>query len=77
LSQRFPLSSRNRGKHYTPGVFSLFQVYVEALVVAVGMAVLLLLDFVRVGRENDLLVNLSRPCLTNASLTCPPHTGLC
>jgi hypothetical protein len=41
------------------------------------MAVLLLLDFVRVGRGNDLLVNLSRPCKTNASLTCPPHTGLC
>ena len=58
-----------------PAVFSLFQVCVESL--AAGMAVLCLLDFVRVWLGQDLHVLLLRPCKGDSALTCAPHTGLC
>lgn len=39
---------------------------------ATGMAVLCLLDFVRVGLGQDLIFKLNRPCKLDASLTCAP-----
>jgi len=54
-------------------VFSAFDTAVESL--ATGMAVLLLLDFVRVGLGVQLTVWLQRPCKLDASLTCAPFAG--
>lgn len=45
-----------------------FETVVESL--ATSMAVLCLLDFVRVGLGQDLVVQLIRPCKTNHSLSC-------
>jgi hypothetical protein len=53
--------------------FSAFETGVESL--ASGMAVLLLLDFVRVWLEVDLHVLLHRPCKLDFSLTCAPFSG--
>eukprot|EP00471_Norrisiella_sphaerica_P013634 CAMPEP_0184501566 /NCGR_PEP_ID=MMETSP0113_2-20130426/48040_1 /TAXON_ID=91329 /ORGANISM="Norrisiella sphaerica, Strain BC52" /LENGTH=165 /DNA_ID=CAMNT_0026890375 /DNA_START=523 /DNA_END=1020 /DNA_ORIENTATION=+ len=50
--------------------FSLFDAAVEAL--ASGMAVLMLLDIVRVGLGMDLTLRLDRPCKLDASVTCKP-----
>eukprot|EP01052_Picozoa_sp_SAG31_P031518 SAG31_NODE_3346_length_4376_cov_3.801496_4_plen_282_part_00 len=52
--------------------FSMFKVCIEAL--AVGMAVLILLDVVRVAKGDDFHMQLLRPCKTNASLTCRMST---
>jgi len=52
---------------------SLRSAVLEAL--GAGMAVLLLLDLVRVGLEIPLVVDLSRPCKLDASLTCKPFDG--
>eukprot|EP00468_Gymnochlora_sp_CCMP2014_P014603 CAMPEP_0167767910 /NCGR_PEP_ID=MMETSP0110_2-20121227/16336_1 /TAXON_ID=629695 /ORGANISM="Gymnochlora sp., Strain CCMP2014" /LENGTH=314 /DNA_ID=CAMNT_0007656449 /DNA_START=159 /DNA_END=1103 /DNA_ORIENTATION=- len=49
---------------------SLFTVIVEAL--ASGMAVLILLDAVRVGLGMDLVFRINRPCKLDASVTCVP-----
>lgn len=49
-----------------------FQTTVEAL--ASGMAVLCLLDFVRVALGQDLTISLNRRCRLDPSLTCAPFT---
>eukprot|EP00469_Lotharella_globosa_P009965 CAMPEP_0167773408 /NCGR_PEP_ID=MMETSP0111_2-20121227/1401_1 /TAXON_ID=91324 /ORGANISM="Lotharella globosa, Strain CCCM811" /LENGTH=298 /DNA_ID=CAMNT_0007663037 /DNA_START=12 /DNA_END=908 /DNA_ORIENTATION=+ len=51
---------------------SLFTVVVEAL--ASGMAVLILLDAVRVALGQDLVLKLDRPCKSDPALTCEPFT---
>eukprot|EP00466_Bigelowiella_natans_P007735 jgi/Bigna1/53084/estExt_Genewise1Plus.C_150109 len=50
--------------------YSLFDAAVEAL--ACGMAVLILLDAVRVWLGADLTFRLNRPCKLDSSLTCEP-----
>ena len=40
-----------------------------------GMAVLMLLDVVRVGLGTDLRVALQRPCKVDPALTCAPFNG--
>ena len=52
---------------------SLWAVCLEAL--GAAMAVLMLLDFVRVALALELHVPLARPCKTDAALTCAPFTG--
>ena len=55
-------------------VFSLRRTLLEAL--GAGMAVLMLLDVVRVFVVGtDLAVSLQRPCKLDAGLTCAPFTG--
>ena len=56
-------------------VFSLFQVATEAL--AVGMAVLILLDIVRVVLGQNFEMRLARPCKLDPSKTCPSFEGTC
>uniref|UniRef100_A0A7S0DTR5 Cycloeucalenol cycloisomerase n=1 Tax=Amorphochlora amoebiformis TaxID=1561963 RepID=A0A7S0DTR5_9EUKA len=53
-----------------PKKWDLFTVAVEAL--ASGMAVLMLLDIVRVYMGIDLNIRLNRPCKLNAAFTCKP-----
>ena len=53
--------------------FSAFETGVESL--ASGMAVLSLLDYVRIWPEVELHVLLHRPCKLDFSLTCAPFSG--
>ena len=52
---------------------SLWAVCLEAM--GAGMAVLMLLDVVRVALGMELHIPLARPCKTDPSLTCAPFTG--
>jgi cycloeucalenol cycloisomerase len=54
---------------------TLWQSVTESL--AAGMIVLCLLDFVRVWLGEDMHLRLSRPCKSDASLTCAPFTKTC
>jgi cycloeucalenol cycloisomerase len=56
-----------------PATHSLRSTVLEAL--GAGMAVLMLLDFVRVALDIELRVPLQRPCKIDASLTCSPFGG--
>mmetsp|Transcript_3244 Transcript_3244/g.8301 ORF Transcript_3244/g.8301 Transcript_3244/m.8301 type:complete len:88 (+) Transcript_3244:69-332(+) len=51
-----------------------FDALIESL--ASGMAVLFLLDFVRVAMGKDMTLSLNRPCKLDASKTCHPFTGM-
>ena len=53
--------------------FTWFQAVLESL--AAGMAVLQLLDAVRISLGLDLTLALQRPCKLRAELTCPPFQG--
>jgi len=64
-----------RSKTGSGGVphFTAFQAAVESL--ATGMAVLCLLDFVRIALGQEFRMAIARPCKLDASLTCAPYQG--
>jgi len=51
-----------------------FDALIESL--ASGMAVLFLLDFVRIAMGQDMTLSLNRPCKLDPSKTCHPFTGM-
>mmetsp|Transcript_11811 Transcript_11811/g.29544 ORF Transcript_11811/g.29544 Transcript_11811/m.29544 type:complete len:327 (+) Transcript_11811:108-1088(+) len=51
-----------------------FDALIESL--ASGMAVLFLLDFVRVAMGQDMTFTLNRPCKLDPLKTCPPFAGM-
>ena len=53
---------------------TLQEVSLQAL--GAGMAVLMLLDIVRVLLGQELHIPTDRPCKTDAALTCAPFTGI-
>lgn len=68
-----PKTRSTRTTSTLPKTFSVFDTVVESL--ASGMAVLLILDMVRVYMGQDLHISIHRPCKLDHSLTCAPFSG--
>jgi len=73
LSAKAKASSNLALNYSDRWVYSLRRCVLEAL--GAGMAVLMLLDAVRVWLEIPLAIALERPCKADPSLTCAPFTG--